>query len=218
MQHDREVEFTPGAGMGGDVEFRAGSGLNVDGAATEAQAQVRDTVSQAKDKAQQLVEQAQQRAGEQVESTLESQKARAASALGNVASSLRSSSQQFSGELEGASRVIRQAADQVDRMAGYLEQRDVRELMHEVEGFARRQPALFLTGAFAAGLLGARFLKSSRDNLVREGVRDHWSPEALTSRVDDPERDAVGRPGAPGYEPPSERASQERKSAGPRER
>jgi hypothetical protein len=42
-----------------------------------------------------------------------------------------------------------------------LRQKDVRELMSDVERFAQRQPTLFLGGAFALGLLGARFLKSS---------------------------------------------------------
>ena len=33
--------------------------------------------------------------------------------------------------------------------------------MHDAQRLARRQPALFVGGAFALGLLGARFLKSS---------------------------------------------------------
>ena len=34
-------------------------------------------------------------------------------------------------------------------------------MVTQVEQYARRQPAIFLGGAFALGLLGARFLKSS---------------------------------------------------------
>jgi hypothetical protein len=39
----------------------------------------------------------------------------------------------------------------------------------EAEDFARRQPALFLGGAFALGLLGARFLKSSGQQASQGG-------------------------------------------------
>ena len=38
------------------------------------------------------------------------------------------------------------------------------ELVNEVQRFARRQPALFVGSAFAIGVIGARFLKSSSDN------------------------------------------------------
>jgi hypothetical protein len=36
-------------------------------------------------------------------------------------------------------------------------------MIQEVERFARRQPALFLGGAFTLGLIAARFLKSSSE-------------------------------------------------------
>jgi hypothetical protein len=63
------------------------------------------------------------------------------------------------------SRYILQAADQVDNLAAFLNNRDVGDLLQEVEGFARRQPAVFVGGAFALGVLGARFLKSSQRNV-----------------------------------------------------
>jgi hypothetical protein len=53
------------------------------------------------------------------------------------------------------------AADQMRHFSDQLRQKDVRELLSDVERFAQRQPTVFLGGAFALGLLGARFLKSS---------------------------------------------------------
>ena len=52
-------------------------------------------------------------------------------------------------------------AGQVDQMATYLRQSDPAKVLHDIEDFARREPGLFLAGAFAMGLLGTRFLKSS---------------------------------------------------------
>lgn len=52
-------------------------------------------------------------------------------------------------------------SQQVEKLSGYLERQDLRGLMSDLEGFARRNPAVFLGGAFALGILAARFLKSS---------------------------------------------------------
>lgn len=205
MQNERDVEFTPSPGIGTATSGGAG------------RAQMGDAAEQAKAKAQQLVGDAQHRASEQVQSRLDTQKHRAAESLSGVAQSLHATSQQLQGQQDGASRYVRQAADRVENLASHLQDRDVGEIIDEVEDFARRQPAVFLGGAFALGVLGARFLKSSRRNLVSEGVREHWGTREMTSRIDDPERDAIGRPGAPGYAPPPERAGSEPRGAGPRE-
>jgi hypothetical protein len=47
--------------------------------------------------------------------------------------------------------------------------------MNDAQRLARRQPALFVGGAFAVGLLGARFLKSSaqRDDDENDYTRDY---------------------------------------------
>jgi hypothetical protein len=52
-------------------------------------------------------------------------------------------------------------AAQVERFSQYVEESDLKEVAHDVEQFARRNPALFVGGAFALGVLAARFLKSS---------------------------------------------------------
>jgi hypothetical protein len=53
------------------------------------------------------------------------------------------------------------AADQVERLSTYLRDSSFEDVIREAEDMARRQPLLFLGGAFLAGFLGARFLKSS---------------------------------------------------------
>jgi hypothetical protein len=52
-------------------------------------------------------------------------------------------------------------ADQVDHVAGYLREADLRTVGRDIQNLARRQPALVYGSAFAVGLLTARFLKSS---------------------------------------------------------
>jgi len=93
---------------------------------------------------------------------LGSQKQRATEGLGSIAQAIRSTSQQLrdSGQEKTADYVTR-AADQLESWSNTLNQRDLEDLLQEVQRFARRQPALFIGTAFGVGLLAARFLKSS---------------------------------------------------------
>ena len=60
-------------------------------------------------------------------------------------------------------------AEQVERFSHYVEESDLKEVARDVEQFARRNPALFVGGAFALGVLAARFLKSSGSGQTRNG-------------------------------------------------
>lgn len=97
-------------------------------------------------------------------------KSRAAKGLGSVAEALHTTSahlrEQEKGEL--ADYVVR-AANQVEAASSYLAARTIGQIVADVERFARREPALFLGGAFAIGLVGGRFLKSSRPARARDG-------------------------------------------------
>jgi hypothetical protein len=101
-------------------------------------------------------------ARQQAKAQAASQKERAADSLGSVAQALRQSSQQLREQDRGTlAQYTEKAADQVERFSGSLRNKDVNQLLSEAENFARRQPGVFLGGAFAVGLLAARFLKSS---------------------------------------------------------
>jgi hypothetical protein len=90
-------------------------------------------------------------------------KARAAEGLKSVASALRKTGEHLRQEDQDAfTEYFDQAAQKVDAVSGYLRKRTLPELVTDVEGFARRDPALFIGGALVLGLVGGRFLKSSR--------------------------------------------------------
>lgn len=59
---------------------------------------------------------------------------------------------------------MEQAADQLERFANRIKDQNVGDLARQAQDLARRRPALFIGSAFALGLLGARFLKSSNDD------------------------------------------------------
>jgi hypothetical protein len=60
-------------------------------------------------------------------------------------------------------RYVDRAAEQLEHFSGTLRDKEIGELMRDVRRFARRQPTLFIGGSFVAGLILARFLKSSPD-------------------------------------------------------
>ena len=137
---------------------------------------------QAKQQASQLADQAKQ----QVSSQLSSQKTRAAEGLGSVAQALRQTSQQLRDQDQGPMpQYVERAADQIERISGYLQDKDVSQLVDDVERYARRQPALFLGGAFVLGLIGARFLKSSSQSSAGSYGSDTYRTRQYTSGYPD---------------------------------
>lgn len=71
-----------------------------------------------------------------------------------MADSLREAAGQQTGSVQG--RVLETMASGVTAVSDSIRARDVSTLMSDVQSFARRNPALFVAGAAAAGLLLAR--------------------------------------------------------------
>jgi uncharacterized protein YjbJ (UPF0337 family) len=129
----------------------------------EVTGQIKETVGQVAEQAQQAAGQVANQARQQVSSRVAGQKDRAADGLTSLAHALRQTSQQLrEQDQQTITGYVEGAASQVERISNYLKQNDLGGLIDDVEQFARRQPALFLGGTFVLGLLGARFLKSSR--------------------------------------------------------
>jgi hypothetical protein len=101
-------------------------------------------------------------AAEQVTSRLDMGKDYVVETMTGVAQALRQTGQHL--REEGAQPTLATYADrgaeQVERLGGYLRQRDTGQIVTDLEGFARRQPMVFAGGAFALGMLAVRFLRS----------------------------------------------------------
>jgi hypothetical protein len=82
--------------------------------------------------------------------------------LTSLASALRQAGRQLEADdAAGFGRYAGMAADQVEKASGYLEGKDLGQLVRDTQTCARRHPDLFLGGAFVAGVMLARFIKSS---------------------------------------------------------
>jgi hypothetical protein len=151
--------------------------------------QTQATLQQAQDAAAQAADQARQQAS----SMLDSQRSRAAQSLSTMGSALRQTGQQLQEQNAGPiAQLPERAADEVEKVSGYLSSTSVEEIVADAENFARRNPAIFLGGAFTLGLLAARFLKSSSQaaRANQQGLPRGYTP-ATTPYIYDPYRDLV---------------------------
>lgn len=122
----------------------------------------REVASQVKERASEVVGQYSERA----KTGIEEQKHRAAQELSNVANALRSCGTDLqSGEESMLAPYVGRVADEVNRLSNLLDSRSVDDIARDVEGFARRNPAVFLGACFGVGILAARFLKSHKPQL-----------------------------------------------------
>lgn len=112
-----------------------------------------------KEKAQRLAGEAKREVGDQVTSGFRSGKEQASHAIDGVAKALLQAGETEQG---AATQYIRRAGEQMQRLGDYVKHTDLNNLFAQTESFARRQPALFLGGTFALGILAARFIKSGR--------------------------------------------------------
>ncbi len=109
--------------------------------------------------AQEVVSQMANQAKELVTSRVAEHTGRSAGELGTAAKALRATSEMLDGNL--ASPLVEKAADQLDKASQFLQGASPNQILQSVETFARKEPLLFLGGAFVAGLAAGRFLKSS---------------------------------------------------------
>ena len=99
-----------------------------------------------------------------------SQSTAAAGELTNVANALRQTSKQLDGN--SVAPFVEKAAAHVERVSEYVRNADIREIKLGVEKFARNEPLLFIGGAFALGMVAARFLKASAAHITEENIRE----------------------------------------------
>lgn len=84
-----------------------------------------------------------------------------AEGLNQLASTVRRVSTDMESEQPAIANIASTAAEQTERIASFLRETDARQLVHSVEDVARRQPLLFLGGAFLLGVAASRFIKAA---------------------------------------------------------
>jgi hypothetical protein len=125
-----------------------------------AQEKVQETADTARSRVREQVDQRSTQAGGQVRST--------ARALRETARRLRDEGQ------DGPARATERAAQQADKVGGWLEDSDADRILRDAEDFGRRQPFAVAAIGLALGFAASRFLKaSSRTRYEQAGSSTH---------------------------------------------
>jgi len=122
--------------------------------------------SDAKELASDVVDRGKELASEQVSK----QREKSAREIVRLADALHHTTEEL-GDAFAASYVDR-AASALDRLSESVRDGDVRDVVRATERFARKEPLLFLGGAFAVGLIAARFLKSSEQRREHDQISE----------------------------------------------
>ena len=104
------------------------------------------------------------KAADRLHSEVDSRKGEAANQAKSVSNAIQSAAGQLD---EGApswlKSAFQQGADQIQRFADTIEQKDSREILSDVQSFARERPALFLGACAAAGFAASRIFKAGAE-------------------------------------------------------
>ena len=162
-----------------------GAGDKMKEKAREAQERASEVTSKAKEKGSELLHEGREKAEElahraedRARGRASVEKTRVAEGIRTVADSLRQGSRDLPEDQQAYGRFVEAVAERADGLSRYLEEHDVDEMAREAKRFARENTGVMLTGAFALGLLGARFLKSSSD----EVRTDRWTSRGYEGR------------------------------------
>ena len=100
-------------------------------------------------------------ASNRIHSEIDARKSIAAEQAQSVSSAIQRASSELDDEApQWLKSAFQQGAQQVQRLADSLEQKDSRQIMSEIQTMARNNPATFLFGCAALGFAAARIIKA----------------------------------------------------------
>jgi gas vesicle protein len=153
-------------------------GREVKGQATELAKTATETVKTQAENLTQSAKDVAADAGEKLRTTLQDQKAAGADYVGNVANIIRRTAYEFDTDIPQAGHYIRKAAAQLENVSEAMRNRNMSEIVGNVQQFARKQPTAFFGAAVLVGFAAIRFLKS--------GSGDSGDANQVASRSDGP--------------------------------
>jgi hypothetical protein len=112
--------------------------------------------------AKELASEAVDRAKELASGQVSEQREKSAGQINKLANALHQTGEDLGDTVAGP--YVEKAANMLDRLSDSIRDASMSDAVRATERFARREPLLFLGGAFLVGILAARFLKSSEQS------------------------------------------------------
>ncbi len=173
-----------GAKTAGDAAEQAAGQAREAGA--DAVGHAKDVARDAKDRAGALASDAKETAT----SAAETQKDNLAGQLDSFADAVHRSGEQLEGEQDWIAKLVKRGGDELGALADTLRANDLQSLVGNLDGLARRQPALFLGASVIAGFALARVGKVA----VSGALPADRSGDGQPSLVARPEMPAQAKP------------------------
>jgi hypothetical protein len=111
-----------------------------------------------------------EQAKQKLSGALDGQKGTAADMVQKLADTVKQSGEQFQGKQDWIASAVGRGAEELNTLAGSLRDKNVGDLLGEAQSFARRQPAMFMAAALAAGFAVARLGKVVAGDLSRDDL------------------------------------------------
>lgn len=129
---------------------------------TETGGSNKSSMKQLENEGKKKLEQAKEKTKQQLEEHASEAKTEAASRLETYAAAVQAAADKLREQDETSlGENAGYAADQIERFAGYLREKDTGRLLRDLRGMARQNPEWFLGGSLLAGLAIGRFLRAS---------------------------------------------------------
>lgn len=140
--------------------------------AADSRSALSHTMDRAKEAVKHMSEELRDDAAHKAKSLISGTRESFAEDLGTLARSMRQAAQSFEErDSRLAADYAQAAACGVEKLADYLQEKDLGRIVDDVEDFARRRPAVVLGGAFAAGFFLARLFKNAARSSGRQTTR-----------------------------------------------
>ena len=159
----RDAAGRTGAMSDNPADRRAHPAAEASGASArggEAASAFRQGTSQAADEARGVAASIAEQARARLNEIVDQQKNAGADRIAGVAKAAHSAAGDLDKTNPQLGRLVRSAADNVDRVAEDVRTRNLGDVLATLADFGRRQPVAFFGGAVVAGFLVARFFKS----------------------------------------------------------
>jgi hypothetical protein len=149
----------PAPANGSPVQSAVGAAQDTTGHAVEA---ARQSAGQATDFVRERVGPIAEQVKGQASTVAQQQMTSAAEGLDSAAGAVNAVGDRLrENNLGELSQYTGMAAEQIEKLATWLRTTTPEEIAHDIEDFAKKQPAVFVAGALALGLIGVRFLRST---------------------------------------------------------
>ena len=139
------------------------------------------------------------KAADRLHSEVDSRKGEAVSQAQSMSSAIEKTAGELNDGPEWLKSALQQGAQQVQRFADSIENKDSRQLMSDAQTFARDNPGTFLAACAAAGFAAARIFRAGAEENRRSSQQQgQWDPSAEVSGPAGGTQQAFARTNSPG--------------------